>query len=294
MQTGVSRVAADDDLDLFWGPLQVLPLGMRDLPMVLTMHDLVFHKFPETMSRRNRLILPRLVPPSLRRADLITVVSKTTGADLIETMGVAPEKVRVVPNGVSAGFFGQASAADSAVSRNLLFVGTREPRKNLSTLLDVLILLLESESWDGELNLVGLKGWGEEPLDAKLRHPLLAPRVRFAGYVDEADLPAVYRDSRLLVMPSLYEGFGLPVLEAMASGVPVVCSDSPPFPEIAGDAALQVQAKDAPALAEAIERCWNDATLRLKMIERGRSVASSYSWEQSAALLADCFVEAAG
>ncbi len=289
LQTGLRRHVLRDDLDLFWGPLQVLPLLLpRDVRLVVTMHDLVFRRFPETMSWRNRVLLPRLVPPSLRRADLVTAVSETTAADVERELGVPREKLRVVPNGVAPSF---APGDPDAASRTLLFVGTREPRKNLGVLLDALILLLERNVWDGELALAGLRGWGADALSERLRHPLLEPRVRFLDYVQEEELPALYRGAQLFVLPSLYEGFGLPVLEAMASGVPVVCSDAPPFPEVAGDAALRVPATDAGALATAIERVWSDPARRAELREKGLAQAARFSWDTAAERLAACFRE---
>ncbi|MEM1245169.1 MAG: glycosyltransferase family 1 protein [Acidobacteriota bacterium] len=290
MQTSLGRLLARDQIDLFWGPLQVLPLrAERGLPMVLTLHDLVFRFFPETMSLRNRVLLPRLVPPSLRRADLVTVVSETTGRDAVRELGADAAKIRVVTNGVADHF--EASAEETA-SQRLLFVGTREPRKNLEALLEALRRLLDQGRWQGELALVGLDGWGSNAdIDARLRKLGERCQVSFLGYVGESELPEIYRSSRLLVMPSLYEGFGLPVLEAMASGLVVACSDAAPFPEITDGAALLAPPRDVDALAQQIERAWGDEALRAELRERGLDVARRYSWQRSAEKLADVFDE---
>lgn len=289
MQTALGSLLAEDEIDLFWGPLQVLPLrASPHLPMVLTLHDLVFRFFPETMSLRNRVLLPRLVPPSIRRADLVTVVSETTGRDAVRELGLDESRIRVVANGVGERFTPGPTATPS---ERLLFVGTREPRKNLDALLEALRRLLDEGRWQGELALVGLDGWGSGDLDARLRRLGERCPVSFLGYVRETELPEVYRSARLLVMPSLYEGFGLPALEAMASGVVAVCSNAPPFPEITDGAALLAPPHDVDALARQIESGWHDDELRAELRSRGLTVAARYSWQRSAERLADVFDE---
>ena len=300
LQTGAKRAILGDRVELFWGPLQVAPLSLiGELPIVVTLHDLVFDLYPETMSWRNRLLLRRLAVPSLHRADRVISVSAATRDAAIERLGVAAEKIRVVHSGVAERF--APMPADQARARVaeligehgefLLFVGTLEPRKNLVGLLDALEVVAAQTDFDSGIVLAGARGWGGGELRERLSTHPLRQRFRLTGYIEDDDLPALYSAARMLVMPSLYEGFGLPVLEAMRCGTPVLCSSVDPFPEIAGDAAELAPTDDASRFAEALLRVWNDEERRQELRARGLRRAAEFSWHESARQTLSCFEE---
>jgi glycosyltransferase involved in cell wall biosynthesis len=301
LQTGVVRQARRDRVDLFWGPLQVLPLPLaEEMPTVVTLHDLVFERYPETLSWRNRVLLRRLARPSLQRATRVVAVSEATASAAVADLGLPRERLRVVRNAVDS----KAELPSVEESRRfvhetcgvlgdyLLFVGTLEPRKNLEGLLAAVETLIERERFDGRVVLVGGRGWRATGLEAQLSHPALAARIHRPGYLERSHLVHLYRAARLFVMPSLYEGFGLPVLEAMACGTPVVCSDREPFPEVAGDAAVLASLEAEDGLADAIDRVWNDQSLRQRLSEAGRRRAAGFEWSASARAMADVLSEA--
>lgn len=291
LQSGVLRSIRKDGIDLFWGPLQVVPLALVGrLPTVVTLHDLVFRHYPETMSLRNRLALPFFATRSLRGADAVVTTTRATADSAVRELGVARERIVVLPHGVSERFrpverdLARRRLRQLGVDADeiLLFVGTLEPRKNLDGLLRALDSLLVSGRFDGCVVLVGAPGWKTSRLLTDRGDSPLARRIHALGYVDEDDLPALYSAARLLVMPSHYEGFGLPVLEAMACGTPVLVSDRPPLPEVTGGAARHFRASDDRDLAAAIDELWHDERLRGRLAEAGRRRAAELSWRRSA------------
>jgi glycosyltransferase involved in cell wall biosynthesis len=228
-----------------------------------------------------------MMPRFLRAADAVIAVSECTKRDAIRFYRIPEEKITVIYEGVNPRFRPASPEAIAAVraryglpERFILYVGTIEPRKNLTTLLEAFHHLLAT--YDLRLVIVGKKGWLYERFFRRLRELGLENRVLFTGYVPDEDLPAIYSAADLFVFPSLYEGFGLPVLEAMACGTPVICSNTSSLPEVAGDAALLVDPTDARALTGAMEqvltneRLW--ATLRAKGMERARG----FTWEKAA------------
>lgn len=297
LQTGLVRVARSDGLDLFWGPLQVLPLRLAgEVPTVVTLHDLVFRFLPSTMSWRNRISLLPVLLPSLRRASAILTPSFATAEDAQRELGIEPRRLHVVVNAASAHFKPMPEdEARRAVSRllgidsaYLLFVGTLEPRKNLLGLLEALEQL-DDDQFDGDVVLVGGLGWKSRSLSRRLARHRLVHRVHLTGYVPDCDLPALYSGARLFVLPSLYEGFGLPLLEAMSCGTPVVCSDRVPLPEVSGGAAQIVSLEEKGALAAAIAKVWADEDLRSDLSARGLRRAQEFSWDRGARTVVECF-----
>ena len=244
-------------------------------PAVVTIHDLSFERHPELMSRRDRFVFRTMVPRSVRRAARVLAVSEWTKQDLIEHYGIAAEKVVVTPNGVDSLFAPNGSRRRGAPYA--LFVGTLQPRKDPIAALEALALV------DRELRLMlvgpdkGSEGEARR-VAAKLG---LEERVQFTGHVEKHELAELYRGAACLVFPSRYEGFGLPVVEAMASGTPVVASATGSIPEIAGDAAILVEPGDPAALAGGIERAIAD---RDRLVPAGLERASRYSWSETARL----------
>jgi glycosyltransferase involved in cell wall biosynthesis len=227
------------------------------------------------------------------RAAYVIAVSTQTADDLMALFGTPARKISVVPNGVGAEFAPGDSAAVARVraalnlpDRFFLFVGTLEPRKNLMRLVRAYARWrAQAAPADSDTKLVvaGGKGWFYAEIFAQVQALGLEDAVRFTGYVDAADLPALYQAALGFVYPSLLEGFGLPVLEAMACGAPVITSRAPSLMEVAGDAALCVEAADEDALAHALALLATQEGLRGELHRRGLVQAARYSWQRTAA-----------
>jgi glycosyltransferase involved in cell wall biosynthesis len=293
---GAGGQIAADELDVFWGTNLVLPVGLRGrVPLAVTCHDLVFRLYPETLSFRNRLLLAPVARRSFRAADAILADSEATATDLTRLYGVDPATLRVVLLAAGERFHSRDPAVVRQELRSklglegdyVLFVGTLEPRKNLRGFLAAMAAVAQSGAFDGQAVVVGGKGWKERGPAALGRDHPLGDRLRFLGYVGEGELPLLYAGARLFVMPSLYEGFGLPVLEAMQSGVPVITTTSGSLAEVAGGAAVLVPPADDPALARAIGELWNDPVARADLAARGRERARAFSWRRTATELLD-------
>jgi glycosyltransferase involved in cell wall biosynthesis len=242
-------------------------------PAVVTIHDLSFERHPELMSHRDRLVFRTMVPRSVRRAARVLAVSEQTKRDLVEHYRLPMEKIVVTPNGVDPLFSPEGARADGG--RYALFVGTLQPRKDPLAALEAIALV------PGELRLVLVgpdKGSGDEARRAAARLGLNG-RVTFTGHVEKKKLAELYRGAACLVFPSRYEGFGLPVVEAMASGTPVVAAASGSIPEVAGDAAVLVDPGSPAALAGGIERALAD---RERLVAAGLERAKRYSWAETA------------
>ncbi len=265
-----------------------LLLPLRSVPTVLTVHDLIFRRLPEHHKPLNRWYLNLALPLYCRRASHLIAVSEHTRQDVIATYGIAPHKITVVHEAADPRFQPQPAATVGEVraryglpQRYLLFVGTIEPRKNLSRLLDAFAAAHANGLTDG-LVVVGRKGWLTEGFFARLESFALRERVLLPGYVPDSDLPAVYSAAQALVMPSLDEGFGLPILEAMACGTPVVASNAACLPEIGGAAARYFDPTDTEAMAEAIRAVLRDPALQAHMRQEGLAQAARFSWQRAA------------
>jgi glycosyltransferase involved in cell wall biosynthesis len=264
----------------------LMPLG--SVPTVLTVHDLIFHRYPQHHKRLNYWYLNAAMPLYCRRASAIIAVSQATKEDLVQLYKLDPAKITVVHE-AAASHFAPASPAQIASARAryglpdryVLHVGTIEPRKNLDRLLEA-VQRLRAGGESVQLVIVGSKGWLYQSFFQRLEELALGDAVRLPGYVPDADLPAVYSGAGLVAVPSLYEGFGLPVLEAMACGVPVVCSNSSSLPEVGGDAARYFEPTDVAAMADAIQTVWRDQTLRGQMRQDGLARAARFSWARAA------------
>ena len=283
-------------LDLFYSPDFVLPPTRRSTRALLTVHDLSFLHYPEHFVPKLVQYLTRVVTRSVARADRVLADSEATRADLIAHLGTEPEKVEVLYSGVDPRFCPQPEPGEAERIRArygigsrpyVLSVGTVQPRKNYVRLIQAFAQLQTCKLANLQLLIAGGKGWLYEDILAEAEKH--SDRVRVLGFVEDGDLPALYRGASLFAFPSLYEGFGLPVLEAMACGVPVVCSDVSSLPEVAGDAALLVNPLDANDLAEAMACALEEADLRQGMIARGLAQAARFSWERAARQLVDTF-----
>jgi len=276
--------------DVYHGPAVFLPLLKLGYRTVVTIHDLVSFLFPETVPRKYSLYMRLMTRVAARSADRIIAVSGATKVDLQRTLGIPDDKIAVIHEAVAPefGVAPEPSAVGAVVRRYgirrpyCLFVGNLEPRKNLNRLIEAFALLKargSQGSGSHQLVLAGTRAWLYSGIFRAVEAHGLASEVVFTGYVAPGDLPALYAGAACFVFPSVYEGFGLPVLEAMSAGTPVVASRAGAIPEVAGDAALLVDAGRAPEIAEAIEAVLGDAALRARLVARGRARAQTFTWE---------------
>ena len=277
-----------DGADLVHGMAYALPL-LCPTAAVVTVHDLSFLRFSWAFKRGNRLYLSVATRLAVARADAVIAVSQHTAQELQRLLGVSPQRIHVVPNGVDARFRPLERRTVEAFRRRrglperfVLYVGTIEPRKNLETLLRAYAALVHRDPHTPPLIIAGGRGWHYAGVFALVEELGLAQQVRFPGFIAHEELPLWYNAATLFVFPSLYEGFGLPVLEAMACGTPVVASNASSLPEVVGEAGLLVAPRDAEGLAEAMRRLLTDAALREELQARGRAQASKYAWRASA------------
>ncbi|MFQ5944888.1 MAG: glycosyltransferase family 4 protein [Anaerolineae bacterium] len=274
--------------DVMFVPSHVVPL-IHPPASVVTVHDLGYLRHPWAHPTLSRLYLDISTRYSAGVAARVVADSEATRADLLMRYGVAPEKVSVVyPGGGESrdpspeDEIERVRAKYRMPRRYILHLGTVQPRKNLARLVEAYAILLKTSGTDCHLILAGRSGWGIETLLRRIQSRGLTDRIHLLGYVPSADLGPLLSGAQLLVLPSLYEGFGFPLVEAMAAGVPSVASDVSALSEVAGDAAILVDPLDIDAWAEAMGRGLEDEPLRAELIERGLERAKRFSWETSA------------
>lgn len=274
------------DCDVFFGANYVLPRlhGAVAKRRVITIHDLTYKRFPELLQKETLENLDRHITREITIADAIVCVSESTRRDLLQFYQVDPARAMAIHSGL--GTPPDAEPVDGLPPRYLLFVSTIEPRKDLGTLIDA----FERLDYDGSLVVVGKVGWKSEHLLPRLRNP----RIVHLDYVRAAQLVTIFRNAEVFVFPSLYEGFGFPLLEAMTHGVPTIAARSSSLPEIGGDAALYFKPGDAAELETQLRRLLGDEVLRSELIERGRRRAAEFRWDIAAAKTLEVFKIAAG
>ncbi|WP_224080572.1 glycosyltransferase family 4 protein [Cupriavidus laharis] len=270
-----------------------------DCPVVATLHDAVPLRFPEWTSPRLRRLKNWQIRQAGRTADHVIAHSRASVADLVQYFNIDEGSISVVPCGVDRYWLvpPEAGVTESVLSRYklrsgyFLFVGTLQPRKNLGTLLNAYLSLPERIRHEQQLVIVGRAGWR---CDADVAAILAAQRagervVWLADMASEDELRSIYVGASAFIFPSLYEGFGLPLLEAFASGTPVICSDISCLPEVAGGAAVEVDPLDPEAIATAMALLLEDSTLREKCITLGKERAALLSWERTASATLDVY-----
>jgi glycosyltransferase involved in cell wall biosynthesis len=257
-----------------------LRLPSRRARSIVTVHDLFFLDQPEATTREIRRDYVSLVRAHVRSADAVLAVSDTTAADVAARLDVPRERIHVAHHGLDERFLAAKPVENGGVPY-VLAVATEEPRKNLATLVEA-FAILKRRGFDGTLKIAGGSGLDSGRIADTIRKHALDRQIERLGYVDAAALPSLYRNARALVTPSLWEGFGLPLLEAMASRTPLVASDIPVHREVAGDAAVFVPPEDASAIASGIETIWTDAALRARLQEKGLVRVQKFSWVSSA------------
>ncbi|MDP8922847.1 MAG: glycosyltransferase family 4 protein [Chloroflexota bacterium] len=266
----------------------VAPFAWRG-PTVVTVYDLSFMRFPELFNRGNRLYLRTFTPPSLRRADRVITISEHTKRDVVELCGVPPERVtpillaadprfRPAPPDEVAAFRARKGLPD----RFILYLGTLEPRKNVETLVRAYAELRRRGITDCDLVLAGARGWQYEPVFQLVESLGLGASVHFPGFVADAEQALWYSGAVIFAYPSLYEGFGLPLLEAMACGTPVVASRSSSLPEVVGEAGVLVNPSDSHELSAALYELLVSDERRASLRSAGLARARTFSWRRMA------------
>ncbi|MFN8513118.1 MAG: glycosyltransferase family 1 protein [Thermomicrobiales bacterium] len=296
-EQGIGPAAAlRERLDLLHGPVNVLPLA-APCRGVITIHDLAFLAHPEAFNAAKRRYLTVMTALSARRSARVIAVSHFTRLEVIRRLGIAPSKVAVVHNAADPTFaprpadeIARFRAAHDLPARFILSVGTLEPRKNLTGLLDAFAKL--AADTDADLVIVGGQGWLYDDALARVAALGLAGRVRFAGHVPDGDLPLWYNAAAAFVYPSLYEGFGLPPLEALACGTPTITSAAASLPEVVGEAAILVEPRDPDAIAAALRQVLTDPSLRARLSAAGPPRAATFTWARTAAATRAVYAEA--
>lgn len=266
-------------------------LSRFDGPCVATIHDLSHIHFPDFHPADRVAFLERELPRTLERASHLITVSEFVRREMIDLLGLPPERITTVHNGVDERFAPLPAARIAPVRQRyllgdaayLLVVATLEPRKNLGRLLDAFMGLPASIRQRHPLVLAGARGWHDEALHARLTRLTASGDVIRLGFVNEEDLPALYAGAHAFAFPSIYEGFGLPVLEAMACGVPVMTSDTSSLPEVVGDCGLCVNPQDVEAMHEGLLRLIEDEAFRERARAAGVVRARRLSWHKCAA-----------
>lgn len=291
MELSVPRALRGARADVAHFTNYTAPLRL-DLPYLVTVHDMSLALLPWCYTWKMRLIVPRVLPRVARRARLVLAPSAATRDDIVRLLGIDPGRVRVIPHAAPRGFDPPDAAADSRQAPYFLFVGNLEPRKNLARTLRAFGRVAPSLP-DHRFVIAGAPGWKYADVLREAARPDLAPRVELRGYVPENELPALYRNATAFVYPSLYEGFGMPVIEAMACGTPVLTSNVAALPELAEGAAVLVDPLDETALAEAMHALGTDRALRERLREAGPMRAARYSWDRTCDLTLEAYGEAA-
>ena len=261
--------------DVFFGANYFLPRlhGSVARRRVITIHDLTYKRFPELLQKETLQNLETQMAREIGLADAIICVSESTRRDLLEFYRVDPSRAVTIHSGLAPAPAGEP--VDGLPSRYILFVSTIEPRKDLGTLIDAFEQL--RGSYDGSLVVVGKVGWKSETISRRLR----GPGIVHLDYLPPAQLATVYERAEVFVFPSIYEGFGFPLLEAMRHGIPSIAARSSSLPEIGGDAALYFPPGDAAALESELRRVLTDSALRADLSDRGRARAAEFRWEDA-------------
>lgn len=265
--------------------------------LVSTVHDLAVETMPEVVPFPWRQIYRRGLSRCLKGSEVILAVSEATKQQIVEMHGVEPERIAVTPE--AANVTPDSPTNDAVLDRLgldgpfVLNVGTVEPRKNQVRLVNA-FATAGPELGDHKLVLAGVAGWGQEKVEAAIDALRIGHRVVLTGRVSNLDLASLYRRASVFALPSLYEGFGIPLAEAMAFGIPSVCSTTPALTELAGPAALAVDPSDIDGLAEALVRLATDSNVRERLGAAARKRATGYSWESTARLTLDAYERAAG
>lgn len=287
-QTALPRLAGSTRLDLLHSLHYTRPWRLPCLSVV-TLHDMTFFLYPQLHTRSKRVFFPPAIRASARTADALITVSESTRRDSMRLLGVPAEKIFATQLGVDPAFRpvqdpvlrAEVRQKYNLPERFILYVGLVEPRKNLPGLIQAYRSAVE-QGITHRLVVVGRFGWRYRQVLEEIETLGLQGQVQFTGYIPQQDLPIVYNLATLFVYPTLYEGFGLPALEAMACGTPVVTSDIASLPEIVGEAGILVPPGDQQALSQALHTALTDQALQNRLATKGPERASQFTWERTA------------
>lgn len=293
-------------LDLWFGRGTYLFTNFSRWPLwraksATIVYDISFEVVPQFADANNRRFLSAMVRKSVKKSDLIVTISQHAKKELVEFYNLDPKNVLVAYPGIDRSVYYKRSTGEIDIIKEkyglpdnfILFVGNIEPRKNIIGLIDAYLSLPVSLSKKHPLVLVGASGWLTEEIFSKVDaanksgHVILRPNQ----YVADEDMPAVYSGASALVYPSHYEGFGIPPVEAMSCGVPVISADNSSLPEAVGEAGLLVKSTDTSAIANSIEKIVSDTSLRSELIEKGYAQSKKFSWDESGQLIYKAVVE---
>jgi len=279
------------EADIYFSPDYFLPLRRLPCPAIVNVHDLAFITYPRTKNRRYGIYLRLMVPLSARRANAVIGVSDYTKEEIVRLLGVPREKVRRIYNGTDVDFGKEGLEEEIAAdfSPYILYLGALEPRKNLVRLVEAFSMLKSESNLPHRLVLAGPRKFGDGGIRSAIKRLGLVRDVIVTGYVEGKKLMGLYRGASIFVLPSIYEGFGLPLLEAMACGVPVAASNATALPEVAGDAALYFNPMDVGEMASAMGRLIEDRDLRADLARKGYERLQLFSWERCARETMDLF-----
>ncbi|MCX6765917.1 MAG: glycosyltransferase family 1 protein [Candidatus Moranbacteria bacterium] len=292
-QTRFARELCKDKPDVLWMPMHNIPiLRRKGLKTVVTIHDLAFKYFSDHFPKKELLKLNFLADLAIKKSDKIIAVSQSTKRDILKFYpGIKEEKVRVIYHGFDSELFQKEISEDKIkkvlksyhlqAKSYILYVGAIQPRKNLETLIET-FNFIKKEKPELKLVLAGEKAWLWEGIIEKIEKSPYQKDIILTGGISFEELAVLYQNAALFVFPSLYEGFGIPVLEAFAAGVPVVCSRNSSLPEVSGDAALYFSGSDMKELADTITRTLKDEGLKSSLISKGLEQLKKFSWEKCA------------
>ena len=280
----------DGDIYHFYNYV-IPPIG-KDKKVIINVYDMVYKKFPETMMASNLYLLNRDLRRSIKRADHIITISESAKGDIQEYFSVDESKISVLLPGIDLGFFnqgrniGEHKAKEIKEKYNLppkylLYLGTIEPRKNIKTIYDAYAALPQETKEEYMLVMAGGTGWKSHEIQEYPKKLGIESSVRHIGYVDEEDKPFIYGMAEVFLFPSLYEGFGMPVSEALASGTPVITSDNSSLPEAGGEGASYINCMDSEAMAQEITRYITDERYKKQKLELGAKHVQKLSWKEN-------------
>lgn len=285
----IAKRLKKDSVDLYWAPTSPIVPALTSIPTIMTIHDLTNLLFPAAHTLKGRIIEKIFLKRALAKTKKIIAISEATRKDLIRYFPKTKNQIEVIPLGYDSLFkpLPQDKIVKSLLKYSLdpgyvLFVGTIEPRKNIELLIDAFSMLPEKIKKQFPLVIVGKKGWLSEPIFKKMSDPKVSSYIKYLKYVDFADLPAVYNGASLFIFPSLYEGFGLPPLEAMACGKAVITSNLSSLPEVVGEAGILVNPKDKVGIKEKLQQLLEDQKYRKKIENSSLLQAKNFDWQTTA------------
>ncbi len=291
MQTFAPILVKRHKIDLFFSPRHHLPLMLpKKIKSIVTIHDLIHIRYPETMDKFRLIAERALMRPSLRKADKIIAVSRTTADDIRDCYDVEPDKIHIIHHGVPDLIQG-VSKNDRDPTKYFLFIGTLEPRKNLDRIITAFQHISDLYP---EIHLVVVGEIGERGPNYGFSKKVntIENKIHFHGYVAADQLADIYKNALCLLYPSLYEGFGLPILEAMSMGTPVITSKESSMPEVAGEAALLVDPKNIDSISNAMNLIISNSERRNELIQKGYMRIKQFTWKRCAYMTRKVMMEA--